>query len=183
MILSGVIGSTLAFIYCYIYNIYVEVTFGKLVENVITFFIGSFVLLFIQPNYQTLTHTEEIVSVIQHSLVSEFAFYWCHRFLHMNKTAYMYIHRHHHDENYPTPVDAYLLHPVETVLITLALSTPDLLYLPITYRADLMYKSISLAILVLHHGAFHSFHMKHHKYLRVYFGGTYPLYDYIFNTY
>lgn len=186
MVLSAFLGTLIAFTYCYFNNIYINFTFVKLLQNLQTFFIGAFIIQFIQPNFiDSSSFRYEITSFCLYSLISEFAFYWLHRFLHYNKRIYLSIHHHHHLEYTPHPLDAYILHPIETVLVTISLSIPDLLLIPITYRAHLLFKSLSLAVLILNHGALktRSFHMLHHRYLNVYYGGTYPLFDYVFNTF
>lgn len=186
MVLSAFLGTFIAFTYCYFNNIYINFTFIKILQNFQTFCIGAFIIQFIPPNFvETSSIRYEISAFCLYSLVSEFFFYWLHRLIHYNKFLFVSIHQHHHLEKYPSPLDAYILHPVETVLVTIALSIPDLLLIPITYRAHLLFKSLSLAVLILNHGALksRSFHMLHHRYLNVYFGGTYPLFDYVFNTF
>lgn len=182
-ILPAIYGSLLSYLYCLKYQISFIDTKSlhyKIVKNLETFVLGSLTLYFIEPNY---IESINIIQSLMYVLTSEFVFYWTHRYLHMNKFLYKYIHQEHHLEKEPCPIDAYILSPSETIIITIALSSPDVLQMPINYYVSNIYKTLSLAILILNHGGFESFHMKHHRFVKGNYGGISPLFDKIFNTF
>lgn len=89
----------------------------------------------------------------------------------------IYIHQEHHNEKEPSPIDAYIYY------LQVKQSSPDVLRMPINYYVSIIYKSLNLAILILNHGGFESFHMKHHRFVKGNYGGITPLFDKIFNTF
>lgn len=114
-----------------------------------------------------------------HSLSIEFAFYWSHRLLDSNHYVYMSIHRQHHLERDPYPIDSYIVSPLESCIITTSFAFPNIIGIQLTQRGMIAVQTAHLV-----HGAFTSIkhHIHHHTYIKGNYFGIYPLWDFVFRT-
>lgn len=127
---------------------------------------------------------EEVFRAVGYSVLIEFAFYWTHRMMHASKFLYMYVHREHHLEADPSPIDAYILTVPESISVVFSFTFPNFIGYVITRRAMIAVQTIHLVFGILVHGGLPcvQHHMLHHKYLRGNYSGIYPLWDVVFGT-
>lgn len=68
-------------------------------------------------------YTTNIYSIIPHFIVwnilLEFYFYYAHKYMHVNKTLFNYVHGLHHEINADNLFDAQYVHPLETLFVTI----------------------------------------------------------------
>lgn len=127
---------------------------------------------------------EEGVRMGIYSLMVEFWFYWSHRIMHENKWLYTNVHREHHLETIPSPIDAYILTISESISVTIAFACPIIIGFGITRRGAILVQTIHLIYGILVHGGLPgvTHHMEHHKYFNGNYCGVYPLWDNVFGT-
>jgi len=195
-LVAAIIPSVSAFVisslYCFLNNVpfykknSTKSILHKILINIRNLFIGIFAtnLLYNPYSISFFPLHEELFRMLLYSLSIEFAFYWSHRFLHSNHFIYMNIHREHHLERDPFPIDAYILSPIESCIITASFSFPNIIGIKLTQRGVIVVQTAHLVLGILVHGAFVSIkhHMHHHKYIKGNYSGIYPLWDYVFNT-
>lgn len=153
-----------------------NLTIGILTSNLIINKTNPFVL--------SMNPLEETISMIGYSLLVELYFYWLHRTLHENKWLYKHVHKEHHLETVPSPIDAYILTVSESVMIVTALTFPLIFGYDITKRGAVIVQTLHLIAGILLHGAIPEtdHHMIHHSDFNTNYAGSYPLWDNIFGT-
>jgi len=142
--------------------------------------------LFVSTTFLTdISMKEELVRIVIYSVLIEFAFYSTHRMMHWNKLLFKYIHKEHHLEMEPSPIDAYILTPAESASVVFSFTFPNFIRFLITKRGMILVQTIHLIFGILVHGALKSVrhHMLHHKYLKGNYSGIYPFWDMVFGTY
>lgn len=127
---------------------------------------------------------EEGVRMGIYSLMVEFWFYWSHRLMHENQWMYKHVHKEHHLETTPSPIDAYILTISESISVTISFISPILCGFMITQRGAIFVQTIHLIYGILVHGGLPGIthHMEHHKYFNGNYCGIYPLWDNVFGT-
>ncbi len=127
---------------------------------------------------------EEGVRMGIYSLMVEFWFYWSHRLMHENQWIYKHVHKEHHLETTPSPIDAYILTISESVSVTMSFIAPILCGFLITQRGAILVQTTHLIYGILVHGGLPGIthHMEHHKYFNGNYCGIYPLWDNVFGT-
>ncbi len=127
---------------------------------------------------------EEGVRMGIYSLMVEFWFYWSHRLMHENQWIYKYVHKEHHLETTPSPIDAYILTISESISVTISFISPIICGFVITQRGAIFVQTMHLIYGILVHGGLPGIthHMEHHKYFNGNYCGIYPLWDNVFGT-
>lgn len=127
---------------------------------------------------------EEGVRMGIYSLMVEFWFYWSHRLMHENQWIYKHVHKEHHLETTPSPIDAYILTISESISVTISFISPIICGFMITQRGAIFVQTMHLIYGILVHGGLPGIthHMEHHKYFNGNYCGIYPLWDNVFGT-
>ena len=145
---------------------------------------SNFIISHTNPFILNMPIIEEIQRMIGYSLLVELYFYWIHRILHENTLLYRNVHKEHHLETVPSPIDAYILTVSESIMIVSALMCPLIFGYNITKRGAVIVQTLHLIFGILLHGALPEVkhHMIHHSDFNTNYGGTYPLWDNVFGT-
>ena len=159
----------------------------KILANLTSFMIG---LMMIQLSVGRIVFLNDISLIEEgarmgiYSLMVELWFYWSHRLLHENQWLYQNVHKEHHLEIVPSPIDSYILTPGETILVTMSFIFPLLCGFGITYRGLLTVYTYHLMMSFLVHGGLSRIdhHMVHHAQYNGNYSATYPLLDTVFGT-
>ena len=159
----------------------------KILANLTSFIIG---LMMIQLSVGRAVFLNDISLIEEgarmgiYSLMVELWFYWSHRLLHENQWLYQNVHKEHHLEIVPSPIDSYILTPGETILVTMSFIFPLLCGFGITYRGLFTVYTYHLVMSLLVHGGLPQIdhHMVHHAQYNGNYSATYPLLDTVFGT-
>lgn len=159
----------------------------KILANLTSFTIG---LMMIQLSIGRVVFLNDISLIEEgarmgiYSLMVELWFYWSHRLLHENQWLYRNVHKEHHLEIVPSPIDSYILTPGETILVTMSFIFPLLCGFGITYRGLFTIYTYHLIMSFLVHGGLSRIdhHMVHHAQYNGNYSATYPLLDTVFGT-
>lgn len=196
-LLSAVIPTSVAYVTAQMYCNMKDIPFfmggtksikHKIAINVRNLTVGmltsNFILSYSNPFTLSMPIIEEIPRMIGYSLLVELYFYWIHRTLHENTWLYQNIHKEHHLETVPSPIDAYILTLSESVMIVSALMFPLIIGYDITKRGAVIVQTLHLIVGILLHGALPevNHHMIHHSDFNTNYGGSYPLWDNVFGT-
>ena len=159
----------------------------KILTNVTSFIIGlSMIQLSVRHVVflNGISLMEEAVRMGIYSLLVELWFYWSHRLLHENQWLYKNVHKEHHLEIVPSPIDSYILTPMETINVTMSFIIPLLCGFGITYKGLLTVYTYHLMMSLLVHGGIPQIdhHMVHHAKYNGNYSASYPLLDTIFGT-
>lgn len=190
MIHSGIIATVCSICYCCANNIHIFSEqchiWRKTLLNIRTFVVGTSTSYWFLQSSTIITNIsiiEEIARIISYSLIAEFVFYWVHRYMHINKWIYTNIHRKHHIETIPSPIDAYILSTTEAFFVVLAFISPTIFGLCMTARGLTLIQVAHVTFATLSHGALHTnHHMLHHKYLKGNYGSVHTIWDKVFGT-
>ena len=183
LLIGGVPGAYLALSTC-------SFDFVKLKSNIMSFVVGG-ILIELLANTGAIDNEigtrESIIRSIVYLVSVEFVFYWSHRLQHMNKFLYKHVHRHHHLEMNPKPIDAYVLSPVEAIIVTLCFMFPNFVGLRMHKVAFDVTLAVHTFFGVCIHGEkftikYLNHHMIHHQRLNCWYSGPIPIWDYVFST-
>lgn len=159
----------------------------KILINCTSLCIGLFMIQFTVGRVSFLNNIsliEEAFRMGVYSLLVELWFYWTHRALHENAWLYKHVHKEHHLEITPSPIDTYILTPSETVLVTTSFIFPLVSGVQMTLRGlTTVYTTHLIASILIHGGAPRmDHHMIHHSHFNGNYSGTYPMWDNVFGT-
>lgn len=159
----------------------------KILINCTSLCIGMFMIQFTVsrvPFLQHISFFEEVLRMGVYSTLVELWFYWTHRILHENAWLYKHVHKEHHLEITPAPIDTYILTPSETALVTTSFIFPLVCGFQMTLRGmESVYTSHLIMSILIHGGAPQmDHHMIHHARFNGNYSGTYPLWDNVFGT-
>lgn len=159
----------------------------KISANLVSFIIGLSMIELSIHRGVFLNHIsllEDGVRMGIYSLLVELWFYWSHRLFHENQWLYKNVHKEHHLEIVPSPIDSYILTPMETINVTMSFVIPLLCGFGITYRGLLIVYTYHFVMSLLVHGGLPHIdhHMVHHAQYNGNYSATYPLLDIVFGT-
>jgi len=155
--------------------------FSKVLLNLKSLLIGSIITeCFLRFN----TEEFKIFNTIIYSLTVDLCFYIFHILQHKIKFVYKHVHKHHHLEIIPQPIDAYIISPIESIILGLTFVIPSLFFSISESSALLVIIWHTLMGILLHGGSKHlNYHMTHHKLFNCNYAGLYPLWDSLFGTF
>jgi sterol desaturase/sphingolipid hydroxylase (fatty acid hydroxylase superfamily) len=144
------------------------------------------------------SYTEYIIEVVFFIICDDFAFYWSHRFLHIN-SIYPLIHKIHHRYQNTVSIAAEYAHPIEFLLGNVVPANIGAMILGkrVHIATIYIYLGVKLARTTEHHSGYEfpwcslwflpfagtsSFHNYHHLYFKGNYGGFFTFWDTITGT-